>query len=311
MSSPRGEFSSYSTPRPPPAASVTENDVLLPVEQLELRRRLRDVESAKADVEVEFDRMRSLVDRAYASVSPERTPRSVRTPEVPVEPSLDAAELIEREAQQRRWEEQEIGRRAKVLEAFEAEEREAWEAEELERQARLKELWDAEEAELRRAATLRWEAEEARRRAVEEEERATRQLQAALARQQQAQEEEKRQAAVRGRGRIRHSNLPPAPIPPSCHLSSPIMVLLCYPLPVSSARAGSRASSCVVRWRRSAGRWSSRTRGWRARQHGGAPQRTSNPRMICWPGLLLTRCSCGPIIRAGAGRSMRRCGGRL
>ena len=173
MRSPRGDFSSYSTPRPPAAA---ENDILLPVEQLELRRRLRDVESAKADVEVEFDRMRSLVDRAYASVSPERTPRSVPPPEAPVEPSLDTSELIEREAQQRWWEEHEIGRRAKVLEAFEAEEREAWEAEELERQARLRELWDAEEAELRRAATLRWEAEEARRRAAEEEERATRQL---------------------------------------------------------------------------------------------------------------------------------------
>ena len=168
------------------------------MQQLELHRRLEDVEKAKADVDLELHRCRSLLDRACSTVGANEASASsmiaMSGHSTSAHREHEASELIERELEQQRWEEQELSRRASVLSVFEAEERLAWEHEERQRQAQLQTLWDAEEAELRRAAALRWEAEEARRVAAEEEARATQQLRAALERQREAQEEARRQA---------------------------------------------------------------------------------------------------------------------
>ena len=187
----------FLTPRAATSFSSTEESrsVLLPVQQLELNRRLQDVEKAKADVDLELHRCRSLLDRANSSVgASEASAASTSAMRMSAHRERDASELLERELEQQRWEEQELSRRASMRQVFEAEERQAWEAEEQQRQAQLQALWDAEEAELRRAAALRWEAEEARRLAAEEEARATQLLEVALSRQRETQEEARRQA---------------------------------------------------------------------------------------------------------------------
>lgn len=177
------------------ASTEESRSVLLPVQQLELNRRLQDVEKAKADVDLELHRCRSLLDRANSSVgASEASAASTSAISMSARRERDASELLERELEQQRWEEQELSRRASMRQVFEAEERKAWEAEEQQRQAQLQALWDAEEAELRRAAALRWEAEHARRVAAEEEARATQLLEVALSRQREAQEDARRQA---------------------------------------------------------------------------------------------------------------------
>ena len=177
------------------SSAEESRSVLLPVQQLELNRRLQDVEKAKADVDLELHRCCSLLDRANSSLgASEASAASTSGVSLSARRERDTSELLERELEQQRWEDQELSRRASMRQVFEAEERQAWEAEEQQRQAQLQALWDAEEAELRHAAALRWEAEEARRVAAEEEARATQLLEAARSRPREAQEEARRQA---------------------------------------------------------------------------------------------------------------------
>ena len=149
---------------------------------------LAGVVAARHDVEAEFARCRSVLDRAYSSVSSQFDDRAA-------DALWEAHEAARREADQLAWEERERERRSSQLASWEEEDRAKWRAEERERQARMTALWDREEAERRRAQMLRWEAAEHKRRAEEEERNLAEKLALGRRRVEEREAEERRQHA--------------------------------------------------------------------------------------------------------------------